>query len=589
MKLRATRSIRFRISTLLLLTTLNAMALVLLSGLLFGVVLEGPSRGLVNRVREVSGHLSALHDRVVAAALPGHAEAPGALSNEVDHLYAELDALGPDAEEAREELEDYRVAVRAWEDHVASGHVDGDNLDAGHLAAVRMAHRRLNGQLNLMITYQRPRWVDAVKPWLPFGLAIEIFFTILVVMLAFGLRLLISRPLQALADAAEAIGDGEVEAEVPGVDEGTEIAVVARAMAAMRDRLVESIREIDATGRETATILANMSDGVLLADPSGRVVKANPQAQALLAVLAAGRPARDETPLVDLIPELDDPDLADKTGFELTVHRTKPRSRWIELRVRELAGRDEDARVFVLRDVTGDHEMEQMKREFLSVVTHELKTPLTSIEGYAKLLALNKGGELSEKQRFFVRTIQEQAGVLKEMIQNLLDASRLEGGNLTIQAEPLLVTDVATAIGDTWRGTVDAKGIRFHMEVAPTTGRFLVDSFRMGQVLGNLIGNACKFTPAGGRISLSAAVVGDTVVLSVTDSGRGIPAEALPHIFEKFYQVERGDTRVAGGAGLGLYIVRLLVEAQGGRIAVDSRVGEGTRFDIRFPVHRSPP
>src|SRR5262249_51814249 len=153
----------------------------------------------------------------------------------------------------------------------------------------------------------------------------------------------------------------------------------------------------------------------------------------------------------------------------------------------------------------------------------------------------------------FIATIREQTAALQSMIQDLLDITRLEGQHLTIDAIPMLATDAVNAAAESLRGTAEQHGLRFRVELGNLeTARVLVDPVRLQQVLANLIGNAVKFTGEEGEVALLGGKTATHVRFAISDTGRGIPREALPHIFEKFYQVESGDTRIAGGAGLGL-------------------------------------
>jgi signal transduction histidine kinase len=171
------------------------------------------------------------------------------------------------------------------------------------------------------------------------------------------------------------------------------------------------------------------------------------------------------------------------------------------------------------------------------------------------------------------------------MVQNLLDTTRIEGGNLPIHLQSVELCGFVQQIGNTWRGNTENRGIRFELDNRVPPGLSIAaDPFRLEQVVGNLMSNAGKFTTAGGTIRLEACVDGGLVHLAVHDTGRGIPPEAVPRVFDKFFQVEHGDKRAAGGAGLGLYIVRQLVEAMHGVVGVESEVGVGSRFQVSFPT-----
>lgn len=581
-------SIRFRISVILLLATLNTVALAGVSIVLFSALRQGATISEVNEVRSLVNVVTAVNERVLA-------EAPGAdlerdVARALDGVATRLAGWKDRSRDADAELLSYRAAVDRFYQHRhalgAGSLADTDDPHGkSHLGELRLASRHLVGTLQMLITTQRPPWLDAAEAALTPAMAWVVGCAAVTLWLAWGLQNLLSIPLGRLAAGAEAVAAGDLDTVIPVPPGEHEVSRLAVAMAAARDRLVGLIREIDQRNLETATILANMGDGVLLADAEGHVLEANAPADVLLRALAGDTTRAEGSNVRARVPELEpawiDPQA--ESGAVISRGGGAMRRRWVEARLRRVPGRERQ-RVVLLQDITDARELEQLKNDFMSVVTHELKTPLTAIEGYAKLLLRGKGGELPERARGFVDTIHLQSGVLKEMVQNLLDTSRLEAGNLPIDAQPHDAGEILRYAASTWRGPVEAKGLVFSADLEPAGGHTIrVDPFRVQQVLGNLIGNAIKFTASGG-IGLSGSRVGSDMVFVVNDSGRGIPEEAVGRIFDKFYQVERGDTRVAGGAGLGLYISRALVEAQGGSISITSVVGEGSRFEIRFPI-----
>ena len=229
-------------------------------------------------------------------------------------------------------------------------------------------------------------------------------------------------------------------------------------------------------------------------------------------------------------------------------------------------------------------DLERLKAEFMSIATHELKTPINVIAGYAELMEDRIFGELSERQEEALLSISEQTRVLTQLVNQLLDMSRLEAGGLKLEMDRLVVADLAERIRRTFAVLADRKEIRFRVELdesAPDTIRADGDRLR-DQVLGNLLSNALKFTPEGGRVDVSILGEDHDLVIRVSDSGPGIPADQLPHIFDKYYQV--GAHARSKGAGLGLTIAHEVVEAHGGSIVPESQEGEGTTFTIRLPV-----
>lgn len=229
-------------------------------------------------------------------------------------------------------------------------------------------------------------------------------------------------------------------------------------------------------------------------------------------------------------------------------------------------------------------ELDRLKAEFVGLATHELKTPINVIGGYAELLNEGLYGEVSEKQREVLVLVQEQAKSLTRLVNQLLDLSRFEAGGLRIEPEPVEIDQLLHEVEGTFRALATQKQIDFEVDRGPSLPNVLVidhDRIRH-EVLSNLLSNAFKFTSSGGGVTLAARMEDEEVHITVSDSGMGIPEDQLDHIFEKYYQVE--GEGMAQGSGLGLAIAKHVVEAHGGRIRASSTVGKGTTFDIHLPV-----
>ncbi|MBX6365588.1 MAG: HAMP domain-containing histidine kinase [Gemmatimonadetes bacterium] len=234
-------------------------------------------------------------------------------------------------------------------------------------------------------------------------------------------------------------------------------------------------------------------------------------------------------------------------------------------------------------------ELDRLKAEFISIATHELKTPINVVGGYTELLEDGIYGDVNEKQREVLGAVHEQTRVLTRLVNQLLDISRLEAGGLRMEVE---VADLHALLGEVERAfdpLARQRGIELQVEVDPSTPQHVpIDAPRIrDQLLGNLLSNALKFTPTGGRIRVLARGAKDSVHLTVTDTGVGIPPQQLAHIFEKYYQV--GAEARTKGAGLGLSIAREVAEAHGGRISVESAPGRGTSFQIVLPIRQPSP
>jgi signal transduction histidine kinase len=224
-----------------------------------------------------------------------------------------------------------------------------------------------------------------------------------------------------------------------------------------------------------------------------------------------------------------------------------------------------------------------LKDEFLMTVSHELRTPLTAIQGWAHMLA---SGDLDERRRIIaIETIDRNARTQTRLVNDLLDVSRAISGKLRLETRTLALTDVVRDAIETIRPAADAKSIRIDTDFDTAIGPFTGDPDRLAQVVWNLLSNAIKFTPVGGHVAVRARRLGADVEIVVADSGLGISPEFLPHVFERFRQAEGGSTRRFGGLGLGLAIVRHIVELHGGSVHAESAgEGHGATFHVRLPL-----
>jgi len=229
-------------------------------------------------------------------------------------------------------------------------------------------------------------------------------------------------------------------------------------------------------------------------------------------------------------------------------------------------------------------EANRAKDEFLAVVSHELRTPLNAILGWAKML--NAGALSDEQARKATATIERNALAQAQLIDDLLDVSRIITGQMRIKGEPVDLPAVVEAAIDIIRPAADAKGVRLQHEIDPNVGSLLGDADRLQQVFWNLLSNAVKFTPRAGRVAVRLRRVGAFFVVEVEDSGQGIPTGFLPQVFQRFRQHDASTARKTGGLGLGLAIVRHLVELHGGSVAVASEgLGKGSLLSVRLPIN----
>lgn len=255
-------------------------------------------------------------------------------------------------------------------------------------------------------------------------------------------------------------------------------------------------------------------------------------------------------------------------------------------------------------DVGGPHEVQDLtrafnsmvsrmqanqksQREFVANVSHELKTPLTSVQGFAQAI-LDGTADSNEARQQAAQVIYDESGRMHRMVLDLLDLARLDAGTADITMSTVNMPALLNAVAEKFTPQLQRAGINIKVDVASDFPNINADGDRLAQVFTNLVDNALKFTPHGGLISLNASLVNNEISVSVSDSGAGIPSEAQAHIFDRFYQAD--PARKGGrkhGAGLGLAIVHEIVQAHGGRIIVHSGLGEGTTFEVFLPLKRN--
>jgi signal transduction histidine kinase len=247
--------------------------------------------------------------------------------------------------------------------------------------------------------------------------------------------------------------------------------------------------------------------------------------------------------------------------------------------------------VSIFRDITREVEVDRLKSEFVATVSHELRTPMTSIKGYADLLLLGAAGEITEQQQRFLETIKQNADRLSVLVNDLLDISRIDQGRVELRFAPMNMTDLIQSVAEHLEGR--SKDEKRPMNVAidlpdePLT--VWGDYDKVVQIVTNLADNAFNYTPPGGHITLSAAHEGDRMLVSVADTGIGIPPELSDRIFERFFRGDEVHELVMDtpGTGLGLAIVREFVQMHNGRIWFESELGKGTTFYVELPARAS--
>jgi len=398
---------------------------------------------------------------------------------------------------------------------------------------------------------------------------------VVALLLALGFTRNVTRPLLRLRGAAQAIARGER----PVVDTrgDDELGDLARTLRGLEESLAERIGALERERSETAALVTAMVEGVVACDARGAVVTANPAARRMLGFRPdEPLPLLTETFRQRAAQEAIAGALAGTTtqGLEVEFERRR-----LLLSAQPLQG---GGAVFVLHDLTAVRRLEVMRRDFVANVSHELKTPLTVVRGYAETLLGEEPAP--EVRRSFLTSILVNAGRMQRLVDDLLDLSRIESGAWTPHPEAVELGPLA---GQVWTEVVRASKAEdraFTLDVPTDAGAVAADPQALRQVLSNVLENAARYTPADGSVTVRARRLGADVVIEVSDTGPGIPGEHLPRIFERFYRVDAARSRELGGTGLGLAIVKHLVEAHGGRVEAESRYGAGTTIRVTLPA-----
>lgn len=392
------------------------------------------------------------------------------------------------------------------------------------------------------------------------------------------------RSARQLKSSADAIAQGDFSQRVPVVGgDGWMIAVSS--FNDMREELARRIAELQENRDRMETVLSGMVEGVLAVDPQQRVLLANEPCRVLLGIQTREVVGR---PLLEVVRNLDVQQTvlaalrgSESASREIPVLTTSRRI--IQVLATRLSGTPCPGVVVVLHDVTELRRLEDLRRDFVANVSHELKTPLSSIKAYAETLRLGAIYD-SENNIGFVERIEEQATRLHRLIVDLLHLARVETGKEAFEFTEVSVRGVCDACREQHAEVAAAAGVQLHVEDQPQDALVWADCNGVRLIADNLVANAIKFTPAPGSITLRWRREPNFGVLEVSDTGIGIPQQDQERVFERFYRTDKARSRDMGGTGLGLAIVKHLTQAFGGDVGLTSELGHGSTFRVRLPL-----
>jgi two-component system, OmpR family, phosphate regulon sensor histidine kinase PhoR len=396
----------------------------------------------------------------------------------------------------------------------------------------------------------------------------------------------IMRPLYQLTDAAEAVAAGDYRQRIPAGAKD-EIGALARAVDHMRQALTRQVLALQENSQRLETVLSSMSEGVLAVNGERHVLLANEASRRLLGIetrAVIGRPLLEVTrnrvvrEAVEESFRLDEP-------YEFEFEISGLQRRHLALRAARLPGEPCPGVVVVLYDVSDLRRLENVRREFVANVSHELKTPLSAIKAYAETLRM---GAIHDQQHneAFVARIEEQADRLHQLIQDLLHLARVESGREAFDIRDVSLGTVFDSCLPAYRERAHAEQLTLDIEPSPTDLVIRADESGLMTILDNLVANAIQYTPRGGRVIVRWRGEGNGAVIEVEDTGVGISPRDQARIFERFYRVDKARSRELGGTGLGLAIVKHLTQAFAGQVSVQSELGQGSVFRVWLPRGR---
>lgn len=384
------------------------------------------------------------------------------------------------------------------------------------------------------------------------------------------------------AQVVRRVGAGELtlRAYVGGE---TPLSHLARALNSSAEELSERFRTLETDRRQLRAVLGGMVEGVVLLDARQQVLFANHRAAQLLDLPASCVGKRlweviRHRRLQQLVAQSLKADVPVRE--ELLWHGPTPRD--LGIYAARLAGADAPGAVLVLHDVTDLHRLERVRSEFVANVSHELKTPLTVIKINVETLLAGAIDDPGARMQF-LEQIQEQADRLHALIIDLLNLARIETGSESFEMETVPLEPVIAEQVESLRSRAENRGQVLEIDPPPDEVAAWADREAIESILANLLDNAIKYTPDGGRISVRWFANDGDACLQVEDTGIGIPERDLAHVFERFYRVDKARSREMGGTGLGLSIVKHLAQSMSGSVAVESTPDQGSRFTVTLP------
>jgi two-component system phosphate regulon sensor histidine kinase PhoR len=367
-------------------------------------------------------------------------------------------------------------------------------------------------------------------------------------------------------------------------DNRDEVGVLTGAFDQMQRDLARRLDQIQQNNQRLETVLSSMAEGVLAVGPDKTILLANDAGRQLLDFATPSPVGRSLLEVTRSRPVHEAASQAFRAAAPIVTEFDAPGvlRRTLSLRATRLPGEPCPGVMIVLHDMTELRRLENLRRELVANVSHELKTPLSAIKGYAETLRLGAVND-TEHNLHFVRRIEEQADRLHQLILDILQIARVESGQESFELANVPVAELIEQCAEQFAEVAAAKQIQLIVEPPPAGVLVVADDEGLRTILSNLVDNGLKYTSAGGQVDLRARADETTVTIEVEDTGIGIAEKDQARIFERFYRVDKARSRELGGTGLGLSIVKHLAHAFGGNVSVESQPGRGSTFRVQLP------
>lgn len=430
--------------------------------------------------------------------------------------------------------------------------------------------------------------------------ALAIVTTLFTVVLCVSVAAWLARSLAKMRVGADRIANGDFSQTI-SVTSQDEIGQLAMTFNRMAERMKDSYRRLALERQRDDATLQSMNEGLIALDEKGKVIVINPVAMQMLGFqdedAAVGKPIQEVLKLYDA----NDKDNKPLSAKERPSHRALEEGEAVNgiygfttgLKERHLMNIEAspvalDGKtvgvVTIMRDVTKEREVDRMKTEFISLASHQLRTPLSAIKWFSEMLVAGDAGVLKPDQMDFAKNIADSTQRMIELVNSLLNISRIESGRIMVDPKPTDLRELVGGIVTDLKGKTEEKKQTLIISVHEGLAKINLDPRLIGQVYLNLLTNAVKYTPPGGEISVFISRKGDQIISQVADNGYGIPKDQQARVFQKFFRAANAVKVETDGTGLGLYLIKAIIESSGGKIWFESAEGEGTSFWFSIPA-----